>query len=185
MRPAVAGIALLAALSAGCGSGEGKRPTGPRLEAIWTGADTAALGAPATAKWCDSLRMLEIVAIAGDTGIGIAVYPSDSIASGRYRVRPPATADSLPPAAAVGLRWFSETAVQGFQGDSGEVTLTRTPGGVLSGRFTAAARAIVGNGRLTLTGSFDDLRAIPATRGCSTAPIPPPDGGADPEERVD
>ena len=185
MRPAFVRMALLAGLATGCGSGEGRPLTGPRLEASWTGADTATLSAPGTAAWCDTLRVLEIVAIAGDTGIGIAVYPSDSIASGRYRVRPPAVADSLPPAAAVGLRWFSETAVQGFQGDSGEVTLTRTPGGVLSGRFTAAARAIVGNGRLTLTGSFDDLRAIPATRGCSTAPIPPPDGGPDPEERVD
>jgi hypothetical protein len=170
----VAGLCLLGALglAAGCGSGKGGRRTGERLEARWTGADTAAFGAPATAEWCDSLNLLEILAFAGDTGIEIALYPRDSVAPGTYPVRPPAAADSLPPSAAVGLRWFAQTAVQGFQGDSGQVSLTRAPDGALSGRFRATARAASGNGRLTITGSFDDLRQRPATSGCSTALAP-------------
>lgn len=175
MRPAAAGWGLLAALglAAGCRKTEGGAPSGPRLEARWTGADTSAFGAPATAAWCDSLNLLEILAIAGDTGIGIAIYPRDGIASGSYPIRPPEAADSVPPSAAVGLRWFSQTSVQGFQGDSGRLSLVRAPDGGLSGRFTATAHAITGKGRLTLTGSFDGLRQRPATRGCSTAPPPP------------
>lgn len=174
-------LGLLGALglAAGCGSGGSGRPTGARLEARWTGADTAAFSAPATAEWCDSLNLLEILAIAGDTGIEIALYPRDGVAPGAYPVLPPATADSLPPSAAVGLRWFAQTAVQGFQGDSGQVSLTRTPDGALSGRFRATARAISGKGRLTITGSFDDLRQRPATSGCSKAPPPPRAAAAD------
>jgi hypothetical protein len=184
VKPSVVGLGLLCALglAAGCGSGKSGKPTGPRLEARWTGADTAAFGAPATAAWCDSLNLLEILAIAGDTGIEIALYPSDGVAPGAYPIRPPAAADSLPPSAAVGLRWFAQTSVQGFQGDSGQVSLTRAPDGALSGRFRATARAISGNGRLTITGSFDDLRQRPATSGCSTAPPPRRAAPADSDE---
>jgi hypothetical protein len=184
VRRSVAALGLLGALglAAGCGSGESGKPTGARLEARWTGADTAAFGAPATAEWCDSLNLLEILAIAGDTGIEIALYPRDGVAPGAYPVRPPAAADSLTPSAAVGLRWFAQTSVQGFQGDSGQVSLTRAPDGTLSGRFRATARAISGKGRLTITGSFADLRQRPATSGCSTVPPPPRAAPADPGE---
>jgi hypothetical protein len=172
VRPAAAAWGLLAALAlaSGCRKAEGGAPTGPRLEARWTGADTATFSAPATAAWCDSLNLLEILAMAGDTGIGIAVYPRDGIASGAYPIRAPAAADSVPPSAAVGLRWFSKTAVQGFQGDSGQLSLVRAADGALSGRFTTTARAVSGKGQLTVTGSFHELRQRPATRGCSTAP---------------
>lgn len=184
MKRSVAALGLLGALglAAGCGSGESGRPTGARLEARWTGSDTAAFGAPATAEWCDSLNLLEILAIAGDTGIEIALYPRDSIAPGTYPVHPPEAADTLPPSAAVGLRWFAQSSVQGFRGDSGQVSLTRAPDGALSGQFRATAHAISGNGRLTITGSFDDLRQRPATNGCSTAPPPPRALPADSDE---
>ncbi len=183
----MAGWGLLGAvgLAAGCRGRQGETPSGARLEARWTGADTSAFRAPATAEWCDSLDLLEIRAIAGDTGIGIALYPREGIASGVYPVRSPEAADSVPPSGAVGLRWFSETSVQGYQGDSGQIALTRGADGALSGRFTATAHAIAGNGKLTLTGSFDDLRERPATRGCSTAPPPPPAELSDSEEGVD
>jgi hypothetical protein len=176
------GLLGVLGLAAGCEGGERGKRTGARLEARWTGADTAAFGAPATAEWCDSLNLLEIIAIAGDTGIEIALFPRDSIATGAYPVHPPAAADSLPPSAAVGLRWFAQSSVQGFRGDSGQVSLTRAPDGALSGRFRATAHAISGNGRLTIAGSFDDLRQRPATSGCSTAPPPPKAAPADSAE---
>jgi hypothetical protein len=124
------------------------------------------------AEWCGALNLLEIVAIAGDTGIEIALHPRDSLASGAYPVHPPGAADSLPPSAAVGLRWFAQSSVQAFRGDSGQVSLSRARDGALSGRFRATAHAISGNGRLTVTGTFEDLRQRPAT-SCSTPPTPP------------
>jgi hypothetical protein len=144
--------------------------TGPRLTVRWTGADTAAFGASATAERCDTLHLIEIRAIAGDTGVGLALYDSGTVRPGSYPIRPPAAADSAAPAAALAVRWFSQTAVQGFQGDSGQLSLRRAADGDLSGTFTAKAHAISGSGRLELTGSFDDLRVEPAARGCEPRP---------------
>ena len=159
--------AVLALGAAGCRT-SGSAPGGPRLTARWTGADTAEFSARAEAEWCDSLHLLEIRAAGGDTGVGIALYPPDTIEAGTYPIRRPEVADTtLPPSAAMGLRWFSKAAVLGFQGDSGELTLERRPDGSLAGRFTAAARPLVGNGRLHVTGSFDALRPTRAAPGCA------------------
>jgi hypothetical protein len=77
--------------------------------------------------------------------------------------------------------------VQGFQGDSGVLSLTREADGTLSGRFKAGAHPVTGKGPLTLIGSFDGLRERPATRGCSTAPSSPvpPHAPADSESGLD
>jgi hypothetical protein len=180
------GLALLAG-APGCRVGKGPVTPGPRLEVRWTGGEAATFRAPATADWCDSLNLLEILAMSGDTGIAIAIYPREGIATGSYPVRPAATADSLPPSSAIGLRWFTQTSVRGFQGDSGVLSLTREADGTLSGRFKAAAHPVTGKGPLTLTGSFDGLRERPATRGCSTAPSSPvpPHAPADSESGLD
>ena len=175
------GLALAVAGVLGCGIRDGRTAAGPRLEVRWTGSEAATFHAAATAEWCDSLNLLEIVAMAGDTGIAIAIYPRDSVATGSYPVRLPAAADSTPPSSAIGLRWFSQTSVRGFQSDSGELSLTRAPDGTLAGRFRAAAHPVTGKGPLTLTGSFEALRQRAATRGCSTAPA----GSAPPSEEAD
>ena len=161
--------ALLACLGVAlaCAKPEEGARTGPRLMVRWTGADTAAFGAPATAERCDTLHLIEIRAISGDTGVGLALYDSGAVQPGSYPIRPPAPADSAAPAAALGVRWFSRTAVQGFQGDSGRLLLRRAANGDLSGTFTAKAHAINTSGHLELTGSFDGLRVKPAARGCA------------------
>jgi hypothetical protein len=143
---------------------------GPRLTVQWTGADTAAFGASATAERCDTLHLIEIRAISGDTGLGLALYDSGTVRPGSYPIRPPAAAGKAAPAAALAVRWFSKTAVQGFQGDTGHVSLRRAANGELSGAFTARAHAINTKAHLDLTGSFDGLRVKPAALGC----VPPP-----------
>lgn len=167
--------ALLACLGAvlACADGGEIGLTGPRLTVRWTGADTAAFDAAATAERCDTLHVVVIRAISGDTGVGLALYDSGTLRAGTYPIRPPEKADSAVPAAALGLRWFAKTAVQGFQGDSGQVSLRRSGSGALSGTFTAKARAISGAGGLRLTGSFDGLRVKPAALGC----LPPAPAG--------
>jgi len=162
-------------------------PAGPRLEVQWSGSESAHFQAPASAEWCDSLNLLEILAMSGDTGVGIAIYPREAIASGSFPVRPPSEADSVPPSSAIGLRWFSQTSVRGFQSDSGNLLLTLSRDGSLAGRFTAGAHQVNGKGAIRLTGSFDGLRQRPTTRGCSTAPAPasPPPVRTDSAPRVD
>jgi hypothetical protein len=171
----VAGLGVALA----CANPEGGMRTGPRLTVRWSGADTAAFGASATAERCDTLHLIEIRAISGDTGLGLALYDSGTVRPGSYPIRPPVTAGRAAPAAALAIRWFSKTAVQGFQGDSGQVTLRRAANGNLSGTFTAKAHAINSSGRLHLTGSFEDLRVLPAPRGCVP---PPPDSTASPRD---
>jgi hypothetical protein len=167
MSRRLAGAALLLALGAACRR-DSTEPSGPRLTVRWTGQDTVEFSARAVGEWCDSLRLLEIRAVAGDTGVGIALYPPDTLEAGAYPVRPPDVADTTRlPAAAVALRWFTQTAVMGYQGDSGGLTLERRPDGTLAGRFTAAARPLTGKGRLHLTGSFGGLRPATAPRDCA------------------
>ena len=187
MSPRSASWVVLGAVGwvLGCPADAGQTPAGPRLEVRWTGSEAATFHAPATAAWCDSLNLLEIVGLSGDTGLAIAIYPREGIATGAYPVRPPAAADSMPPSSAIGLRWFSQTAVRGFQSDSGKLSLTRAADGSLSGQFRAAAHPVTGKGPLTLTGSFSGLRERPATRGCSTAPPPVPAARPDSESGVD
>lgn len=114
--------------------------------------------------------MLEIRAIRGDTGIGVAIYPAETIATASYRVVDPVKAESLPPAAAVALRWLTQTSVQGFQADSGTVELQRSASGLLSGKLSAHARSVADTQRIAVTGRFKDLVARPETGGCTAPP---------------
>jgi hypothetical protein len=174
MRGVVRGCtgAALLAVAVGCGKKVSEPAAGPRLETRWSGSDTAGFTAPAVAERCDSLDLLEIRAAAGDTGVALAIFRKDSIQPGEYPVRPPGVADTAPPAAALALRWVARTAVRGFRSDSGTLTLRRAADGTLSGRFSAAVRAVSDTGRLTVTGSFEDVRVRPATRGCTPRPAP-------------
>ena len=152
---------------------------GARLVAEWTGSDTGRIIAPVRAEWCDSLRMLEIRAIRGDSGLALAVYPTGPVRPDSYPVLPPARADSAPPSAAVVLRWFAETAIKGFQGDSGSVVLERADDRV-SGFVEATLRSVNDGMRLDLRGTFRDVPVRPAERGCvSRPPVPPADSGVD------
>ena len=152
------------------------------MTAEWTGSDTGRMAAPARAEWCDSLGMLEIRAIHGDSGLALAVYPESLVRPDSYPVRPPDRADSSAPASAIAMRWFAETSIKGFQGDSGHVVVEQA-GDRLTGHFEAAMRSINDPTRLDLRGRFRQLRVVPAGPGCSTRrpppPAPPADSGVD------
>jgi hypothetical protein len=161
--------ALLATLLA-CSRPPDQAPHGAWLEADWTGSDTGRISAPATAEWCDSLHLLEIQALQGDTGVALAIYPGEGPRAGSYRVQAPQRVDSAPSGSAVALRWFAETAIKGFRGDSGEVRLDRSTSGVLSGRFAAHLIGVNATNRLQLRGTFRELIVRPAAEGCARRP---------------
>jgi hypothetical protein len=144
-----------------------QRPAqGGHLEATWSGPDQGKISAPANAEWCPDRRLLQIRAVQGDTGIAFALYPKDTLLPGRYRVVDPPRAESLPPAAGVALRWFTQNAVKGFQGDTGTVFLDRSPSGELGGSVTAGARSVVDTQRVTVRGTFQGLTIRPSP-GCA------------------
>jgi hypothetical protein len=130
-----------------------------------------AFTASATGEWCDSLRMLQVRAILGDTGMAIAFYPGARIEPGEYPLKPPDRADTARPrAAAIAARWLSATAVQGFQGESGAVTLTRAADGTLGGRFHGTGHGVPIALRLSIAGSFEGVRPAPAPASCGGTP---------------
>jgi hypothetical protein len=176
-------IVLVLAGALACASGERAVSPEGSLQVQWTGADTGQLAAPAVAEWCDSLRLLQVRAIQGDTGIALVLYPLHSVPTGgsfpagKYPVLAPQRADSSRPSAAVALRWFAETSIRGFRGDSGLVTLETVAPGAGAGRFSAALRSATEGSRVTVTGSFTGLTVTPAPPDCAGRP-PEPDGGA-------
>ncbi len=197
MRERVTGLRWLLAAgmlgTAACSDQERAAAPAGSLELTWTGSDTGKLSGPAVAEWCDSLDLLELRAIRGDTGIALLLYPSDSAAArdsvppGEYPVVPPPRADTTRPSAAIALRWFAETSIRGFRGDKGHVVLESTGPGPSAGRFTAELRSATEGSRLTITGSFKGLTVDTAPAACAGRPAEEPDtsGEADEPEESD
>ena len=78
------------------------------------------------------------------------------------------------------LRLFSNTAIRGYQADSGNVVLKRSGSGELSGTLDARSRSVLNGELLRITGKFRDVVVEPQTRGC--LPETPADStDADPE----
>lgn len=165
-------LAGAAAAAGGCDRLPGSQSE-PRMIVAWTGSDTGAMAARVVAEWCDSLRMLEVRGVQGDSGLSIAIYPRAAIQPDSYPVRLPDRADSIRPSSAVGARWFAETSVRGYQGDSGAVVLDQASARV-SGRLQAQMRSVNDGARLDLEATFRDVRVVPATRGCVSKPPPAP-----------
>lgn len=163
----LAALAIGASLAVACGKSSSDETDGPLLEAKWKGpADSGKISGPATAEWCDSLRLVEVRVLRGDSGISLALYPEKKFKAQRYPVALPAKADSTPPAAAIALRWFAETSIRGFQGDSGNVVVLESPPGVYSGEIKAHAHSVTDGNHVEITGSFRRLTIRPAARGC-------------------
>ena len=137
-----------------------------QLELRWRGTDHGGLSAAATAQWCSPLRLLEIRSIKGDTGVAVAIYPAETLIAGSYPIKAPPKAESIPPAAALALRWAGPTSVRGFQGESGTVILQRSPRGEISGRVSSSARSATDTGVLVVTGQFRQLPVRSTKEGC-------------------
>jgi hypothetical protein len=156
VKPSLIHLFLLPIVLLGCDRATGGTGSG-EIDVRWTGGERGRLSGPASADWCAPLRLLEIRGISGDTGVALAIYPKDSVTPGKYRLIDPARAESLPPAAALALRWAAQTAVKGFRGESGSVSVERSGSGALSGRVAAAARSVTDTQTLAIEGSFSGL----------------------------
>ena len=175
-------LALMLVTVAACAGGEPGGPRGGTLEVQWVGGDTGKLVAPAVAEWCDSLRLLELRAVRGDTGIALALYPAESVTAGRYPMGRPERGDSTRPSSALALRWFTETSIRGFQSDSGSVSIAGGGPGAVGGSFAARLRSTTEGSRLSVTGSFRGLTVRPAPAECAGVAKVPADSEPDPEE---
>jgi len=146
--------AALAALAlAGCGH------WGGRLDATWTGSEKGRVSGRATAIWCPEARIALVTGVSGDTGVSLLIHPAESLSAGRYPILEPGDARRTAPAAALGLRLLGRTAVVGYQGRTGTLTLEQAAPGRVSGRFEATAKiASELAGTVKLTGRLRNVR---------------------------
>ncbi len=165
---------LLVLVLAGCRAPSPSGNTG-HLELRWNGPRAGSISGPASAGWCAQRKVLQVHVIRGDTGVALAVYPGKAPEPGVYRVVDPVKAESVPPAASVALRVLTQNLVQGFQADSGRVNLESAALGRFSGSVSARARSVVDTQRISLSGTFRDLKVVPDTAGCSPPELPEDD----------
>jgi hypothetical protein len=170
------GRLLLVALVWGgtsCSRG-GAAPTPGAGEMVvqWTGRASGNLKARATARWCPSDTLLEVVAVQGDTSVALALIAQDSAGAGDYPV--PETRDFMPgrPQARVALRLLKEFELEGYEASGGRVTVTRGGPRVVSGRFDVRLKPVVGADSLRLTGAFERVPVTAAAGVCGRANKP-------------
>ncbi|NNG16172.1 MAG: hypothetical protein HKM89_06785 [Gemmatimonadales bacterium] len=142
----------------------GRQPDGT-MDVAWTGADTTRYRVEASAIWCTEGGWLEVTGLVGDTGVGVVVYPRDSVPAGNYAVHDPA--DSLGRGAAVAIRWFGENAVHALQSRTGSVSLTQDTVGVLSGTFDAKVVSIMRPETLVVKGVIQRVAVTPGDASCA------------------
>ena len=156
----------LLVMALGCG-GEGRGGPG-RLEVEWTGADTGNVEMPARALWCGPDSVLQITGALGDTGVAVVFLPEDTMRPGVYSVHLPLRARTRP-GARLALRWPGRSAIEGFYGISGSVTVDsgETIGGTLEGTLRSAD-----DGReITVIGVFRELTVQPGSaESCGSPP---------------
>lgn len=116
--------------------------------------------------WCPGPKLAIITGVQGDTGVGLVVYPRDSLVAGTYRVLGPDSARVAAPAAAVALRLMTRNAIEGFQGRSGTLTVAEVRNGRFSGKLQAEIDLVGAVRRLDLRGELDDLPVQVGSAAC-------------------
>jgi hypothetical protein len=111
-----------------------------------------------------------------DAGLGLAIYPSDSLTEGEYPVTVPGADSAQRPRAAVGIRWFTETQIKGYQGDSGGLKLTRRER-TLDGTLEAKLHASATPETIRVTASFRGVPLVTDSTRCrsDSATVAPAD----------
>ena len=157
---------LFALLLAGCKRGSPKAMPGD-LDATWRGAERGRFIAPLVASHCPETGQVELLAIRGDTGIGLALFMLDSaiVQPVDYPVVPGSQLDEPRPGASAALRWFATTSVVAFDGVTGKVNLSTT-GKALSGTLDVKFQALDKPDTLRMSGAFSQVPLQRADSNC-------------------
>lgn len=159
-------LAVLLLTATACGPTPSKAAPGD-LDVSWRGAERGRFIAPLEASHCVESGQVELLAIRGDTGIGVALFLGDSatIRPAEYPVVPGSQLEEPRPGATVGARWFATTTIAAFEGSTGKVTLT-SAGQLLSGTLDASFTALDSPDTLQVTGSFSQVPVVKADSNC-------------------
>jgi len=141
---------------------------GARLAASWVNEtkEKTTVSLPAEAIWCARLHLLQVTAVSGDTGIGLAFHPGDSALSGAYQVHEGEKLPTSGRTVSAAGRWFTETLIRGYQADSGGAVLREEKPGV-SLQFTFRMRSAIGTGPIEVIGRT----SVPVDSSGTSCPI--------------
>jgi hypothetical protein len=138
----------------------------------WTGSKSGGLTASATARWCASDTLLEVIAVRGDTSVGLALIAQDSSGAREYPVNETRTFARSRPQALVAIRLLKEFELEGYDGVSGKVTVTQGGARTVSGTLDVRMLPVVGADSFRLTGTFERIPVTNAVGVCGRANKP-------------
>lgn len=171
-------LALLACRSGGGSVAPGSAPDIGQLDLTWadSGGKPVRFTVPASARWCASDSLLEIMGARRDTAIGIVLLTGDTSAAGLgtgpYAVMPAKVFIPWRPRAVAGLRMADARAIHQYESVSGQVAVTGSGPEGASGTVDLRLIASAGLDSLTVTGSFQKVRTVPASPPCGRVDKP-------------
>lgn len=144
-----------------------------QLEASWSDAGgTARLVAPAEARWCARDSMLELLAVRNDSALGIALYASDSLRAESYPLFLAGVFAPWRPQATAALRLPLSNELRTYSSAWGQLQLTKSAAGVVSGTFDLHLKRATPADSLQVTGRFTRVAVRPAELSCGRADKP-------------
>ncbi len=147
-------------------------PTAPLEEVAgslavqWTGFARGSFAAPARATWCPADSLLEVLAVRGDSGFGFALAVADSVRPSPHPVVAPSVVVSWRPLAIAALRWASDTAVGGYEANSGNIEVTEKVAAGVSGTIDLRLKLPESIDTIRLQGTFRRVAIEPASGAC-------------------
>jgi hypothetical protein len=147
---------------------------GGNVTVSWVGAASGHFAARATGAWCPLDSLVEILAVSNDTGVGVTLITSGSVAAVQYPVISSVVGADWRPMGLASLRIASDTALKGYEANSGLVQVTKGDASLVSGTVDVRLRQSEGNDTLRMSGSFDRVPIKPAVGPCGRSPKPKP-----------
>jgi hypothetical protein len=159
-------LSAVAALAGACRPSANSVKEG-ELSVEWRGSHRGRFVALATATLCPETGLVELLAVTGDSGVGLVLFPADSgrLAAATFPVFVGSDANEPRPGANAAIRWFTGADLAVFEGQAGQVTLV-APGATLSGTIKVRMHAVSGTDTLQATGRFDGVPVTRSGAGC-------------------
>ena len=148
------------------------RPRAGTVSVEWTGTLRGRFSAPATAQWCSGDTLLEVIAVRGDTAVGLTLIARDSLRAESYVVNETANFTPGRPQANVALRMLREANLLGFDAMGGQVTVTWGGSRMVSGTLEVRLRPVSSSDTLQMKGSFERIPVVSASGVCGRADKP-------------
>ncbi|HKP29227.1 MAG TPA: hypothetical protein VJU15_07475 [Gemmatimonadales bacterium] len=157
--------ALILLAAAACSRAPGVQPGD--LDVVWSGTERGRFLAPLVASHCPETGQVELLAIRGDTGVGIALFLLDSanVQPTDYLVSPGSQLHESRPGASMAARWFATTSIAAFEGVNGKVSLS-AGGEALAGTLDVKFQALDRPDTLRMSGSFSQVPLQRADSNC-------------------